>query len=58
MANIMWVKLLSWHAAVGSGPGWKTLCGRYVGIVPVRDTLPAEKSCEACLRIYSRSQDR
>ena len=35
-----------------------TLCGRRLLDVEVRETLPAGRSCENCLRIYGRAQDR
>lgn len=50
-----WARIVSWHAV---GPdGTRTLCGRSLNRTEagnLRDELPAEKSCESCLRIVAR----
>lgn len=59
--SISWFKVASWHAVeIGENIPNKTLCGRTVEITTsddLRDDLPAEKSCETCLRIYARRSD-
>ena len=35
-----------------------TLCGRRLADPEVKDVLPAGRSCELCLRIYGRAQDK
>jgi hypothetical protein len=35
-----------------------TLCGRRLRDPEVKDALPAGRSCENCLRIYGRAQDK
>lgn len=53
-----WVKVESWHAIEEEIAGEAlTLCGLRVGMETARDTLPAEKSCETCLRILTRRND-
>lgn len=52
-----WAKILSWHGVREDG---KTLCGRSLNRTQIgnaRDELPAEKSCETCLRLYARVVD-
>jgi len=58
----MWIKLrdaprLSWHIVHESG---MTLCGRWYDIpCPESDHEPLEgKTCETCLRIDKRNQER
>jgi hypothetical protein len=54
--DILWVKIQSWHAMAEDG--LNTLCGRRaMEIEEHSDTLPAEKSCELCLRILARDVD-
>jgi len=53
---ILWGRIRSWHALDASYTG-RTLCGRVVTNAGVVDTLPAEKSCETCLRIVARKAD-
>lgn len=54
MAEQLWVKIVSWHGLKPDDPN-ATLCGEEVGEDnEVRDALPAEKSCELCLRILGR----
>jgi len=56
--DTQWVKLRAWHALLPydhHGPA--TFCGRDAEGREVRDELPAEKSCESCLRILARRQD-
>lgn len=50
----VWVRIRSWHAYVGGG---RTLCGRTIWDGETSDTLPAEKSCETCLRLVARRVD-
>lgn len=60
MAGSQWVKVRSWHAVEPTADPdgrIKTRCGRWV-TGEVVDDLPAEKSCESCLRIVARLQDR
>ena len=56
-----WVKIRSWHAVQFVGRGgqlYRTYCGRWSALgAEVVDDLPAEKSCETCLRIVARQQD-
>lgn len=53
-----WVLIRSWHGVKGVVNGRpRTLCGRTAYADPV-DALPAGKSCETCLRIYSRQADQ
>ena len=63
--DIRWVKIRAWHAVKWHGElyGIETYCGigeQLMGI-PVAELLvsdlPAEKSCESCLRIVARLQD-
>lgn len=57
MANQLWVKIVSWHGLKPDDPN-ATLCGEEVSEDnEVVDELPAEKSCELCLRIISRRDD-
>lgn len=55
-----WVRISSWHAVkrVDAG-GWWTECGRLLlgDRAVFADELPAEKSCELCLRITARQDD-
>jgi len=57
--DVLWVKIESWHAI---GPDtiveYRTLCG--IATPPdseTSDLLPADKSCENCLRILARAND-
>lgn len=55
-----WFKIRSWHAlelwSRGGLP--KAYCGKWgTKDAPTADDLPAEKSCETCLRVYARQQD-
>jgi hypothetical protein len=54
---MQWVKIRSWHAVklVRTSQA-DTLCGR-ISSGEVRDELPAERSCETCLRIVARRAD-
>lgn len=63
--DIRWVKIKSWHAVGWESPQGqfydgsqltKALCGRWSDQELVND-LPAERSCESCLRIVARLQD-
>lgn len=55
-----WFKIRSWHAVkfesrVGIP---RAYCGKWgAADAPVADELPAEKSCESCLRITARLSD-
>lgn len=54
-----WVKIRSWHAVRNpsrSPNRYVTFCG-LVGDGPPVEDLPAEKSCESCLRITARQAD-
>lgn len=52
-----YVRIRSWHVIRLTRSGQPfTLCGR-VGSGEIRDLLPAEKSCETCLRIIARQDD-
>jgi hypothetical protein len=57
--DIRWVKIDSWHAIRGDSMGHHlTMCGRVVNeLGETSETLPAEKSCENCLRIVARAMD-
>jgi hypothetical protein len=58
---ISWVRIRSWHAVkVTEGPSadGRTLCGRtYPNGSLLAPELPADKSCETCLRIVARKAD-
>lgn len=56
--RVRWVKIRSWHAVKGERilRVWRTQCGRYAMGDPVNE-LPAERSCETCLRIVARLAD-
>jgi len=57
MADIIWVKITSWHA-LRRDNSRSTFCGLEVAEQdPISDELPAEKSCENCLRIVARKED-
>jgi hypothetical protein len=58
--DVRWVLVKSWHAIRRDrrSGGWITYCGRRVDSGETRDTLPAAKSCESCLRIIGRSADQ
>lgn len=61
MADIRWVRIVSWHAIrrEPNGPDADTYCGRYVAGSPLKSSdLPAGRSCESCLRIVGRAADR
>lgn len=53
---LMYVKLRSWHVVrLTRSIEARTLCGRRAKMGAVfSDDLPAEKSCESCLRIRER----
>lgn len=57
MADTRWTKLRSWHAVTTTNGRLTTRCGK-PATGPIVDTLPAEKSCESCLRIVAREEDR
>lgn len=53
---IRWACIVSWHV-VKADDGTHTLCGRSLDRTQagnLRDELPAEKSCETCLRMVAR----
>lgn len=55
-----WVRIVSWHAVLTPTrmfDTYRTVCGRRVTTTDVRDDLPAERSCEVCLRIVARKND-
>ena len=55
-----YVRIVSWHVVLTPTRAfdtYRTLCGRTVVTKDVRDTLPAERSCESCLRISIRKVD-
>lgn len=53
-----WVKVRSWHAIrLTRSLEPRTLCGRTAAAdAELSETLPAEKSCESCLRILARRE--
>jgi hypothetical protein len=56
--NVVWVRIISWHALRVEALGGRTLCGRTAAYnAPVSDDLPDGKSCETCLRIVARTVD-
>jgi hypothetical protein len=62
--NVEWVqvhpgKRYAWHAVrLTRSIEPRTLCGRVaVAGAEIRDTLPAGRSCEACLRTVARRAD-
>ena len=61
MADIHWVRIISWHAIrrEPNGPDADTYCGRYVAGSPLKSTdLPmGEKSCESCARLVIHDQE-
>ena len=58
MSDQLWVKIVSWHALRPDDPD-ATVCGEEVTEEnEVVDALPAEKSCELCLRILARHNDK
>lgn len=58
--NTTWVRIRSWHALVQTPGGVRwTRCGRSPSPVDeLSDELPAGKSCETCLRLVARDNDR
>jgi hypothetical protein len=58
--DVKWVKIRAWHAAYPDVRGVNghrlTRCGR-IALGDLVDDLPAEKSCESCLRIVARKAD-
>jgi hypothetical protein len=54
--STLWVWLKSWHLVVAG----RTRCGRLYAIPsPTVDDLPlGERSCETCLRLHERDQER
>lgn len=63
--DVKWVKIKAWHGVnasehrpdVGRDFFIRTFCGRRPHAQSLLDTLPAEKSCESCLRIIARLSD-
>jgi hypothetical protein len=57
--NPRWVRIRSWHIVLVRGDDWTlTRCGRRAG-KEVVDDLPAnEKTCETCLRLRARDEER
>jgi hypothetical protein len=56
--NIAWVRIRSWHALPLGALNFRTVCGRTAKFdSEVVDELPADKSCETCLRIVARKAD-
>ena len=57
--NVTWVRIVSWHAVrLTRSIAPRTRCGRTAAAdAPIRTVLPAEKSCETCLRIVAREAD-
>jgi hypothetical protein len=69
--DVKWVKIRSWHAVKEQGEpnakSWaRTYCGRESSMDwseeitkgHIFDDLPAERSCESCLRIIARKGDQ
>ena len=60
--DVKWVKIRSWHAVKPDyhDSRWPSdalaFCGRHL-IGSAVDALPAERSCESCLRIIARKAD-
>ena len=56
--NVRWAKIRAWHAVKGERilSLYKTYCGRYT-LAEAVDDLPAERSCESCLRLVARLAD-
>lgn len=55
-----WARVRSWHAVRTFllGGSVETYCGRVIASpAPIAEDLPAEKSCETCLRIIARAAD-
>ena len=51
----------SWHVArlhTRAINGWKPLCGLYIETTDTMEDLPQARSCETCLRINQRREDR
>ena len=57
--NVTWVRIRSWHVVrLTRSIAPRTRCGRTASVdAETSDTLPAEKSCETCLRIIARDVD-
>lgn len=56
--DTQWVKIHSWHALrPDTHFSATTYCGRDAEGHPFVTDLPAEKSCELCLRIVARITD-
>jgi hypothetical protein len=56
--NVVWVRIISWHALRTEALGGRTLCGRTAAYnAEMSDELPAGKSCETCLRGVARKTD-
>jgi hypothetical protein len=56
--DIQWVKIRAWHALRSRDGIPHTYCGRWPqGAIQRSDDLPAERSCESCLRIIARKAD-
>lgn len=56
-----WVRIRSWHAVrtpTRAVDTYITRCGRTVQTQETSDTLPEGKSCETCLRIVARENDK
>lgn len=61
MADVAWFQIRSWHVVrLFSDRVGRTyaLCGRLKLNAVIVDTLPAEKSCETCLRLLARRIDK
>ncbi len=58
--NVSWVRIRSWHVVrLTRSIEYRTECGRTAPRkAETSDTLPAEKSCETCLRIIARRGDQ
>lgn len=55
-----YVRIRSWHLVrtpTRMFDTYITLCGRMVTTTDTRHELPAERSCETCLRIQTRRTD-
>lgn len=56
--DTQWTKIVAWHALRPHDHfGPTTYCGRDAEGRELRAELPAEKSCETCLRSLARLRD-
>lgn len=67
MMDVQWAKIVSWHGVRPIGPRSfllvqeraATFCGRVIDVKGIVDDLPGtEKTCESCLKIIAREQEK